>query len=367
MYNLECVISRFSRYLNSLCHMNILQKPITQMNSHQSSCCLLVVIVNYRTPELTIDCLQSLEPEIRTLPGAQVTVVDNHSEDNSVDIIYNVISTRDWHDWVKLIPSKFNGGFSYGNNLAIREALRQKIPPNYFFLLNPDTQVRPGALKILVEFMENCPDAGIAGSSIEEQDGKLWPIAFRFPTILSELDAGLRLGFISKLLSRWVVTRQMENQQCQVDWLPGCCLIIRGEVFENVGLMDENYFLYFEETDFCLQTHRAGWSCWYVPESRIMNIGSQSTGVYIKNSSPKRLPQYWFESRRRYFVKNHGVFYAALADTVHIFSYMLWKIRQFIQRKSDMDHPYFLWDLLRNSVIFECVAKLNLNKSKIST
>ena len=315
------------------------------------------VIFNYRTPKLTVQCLQSLVPEIDTLPGVQVRVVDNNSQDNSIDIISNAISNRGWHNWVQLIPSELNGGFSYGNNLVIREALGQKTPPNYFFLLNPDTQVRVGALKALVEFMENCPEAGIAGSSIEEEDGKLWPFAFRFPTILSELDAGLRLGFVSKLLSQWLVTRQMGDQQCQVDWLPGCCLMIRREVFDNVGLMDENYFLYFEETDFCLQAHRAGWSCWYVPESRIMNIGSQSTGVYVKDSSPKRLPQYWFESRRRYFVKNHGVFYGILADTVHILPYTLWKIRQFIQRKPNTDFPYFLWDLLRNSTIVGCVAK----------
>ncbi len=180
-----------------------------QIHSNQLSCYLLVVIVNYRTPKLTVQCLQSLVPEIDTLPGVQVRVVDNNSQDNSIDIISNAISNRGWHNWVQLIPSELNGGFSYGNNLVIREALGQKTPPNYFFLLNPDTQVRVGALKALVEFMENCPEAGIAGSSIEEEDGKLWPFAFRFPTILSELDAGLRLGFVSKLLSQWLVTRQM--------------------------------------------------------------------------------------------------------------------------------------------------------------
>ena len=241
--------------------------------------------------------------------------------------------------------------------MAIRPALQSSNPPPYFLLLNPDTEVRPGALKALVDFMERHPDVGIAGSSLECANGKLWPIAFRFPTVLSELNSGLRLGIVSKLLSNWVVARTMNNEESQVDWLPGASMMIRRQVFESVGLMDEQYFLYYEETDYCLQAKRAGWSCWYVPQSRVMHITGQSTGVTAKNVAPKRLPKYWFDSRKRYFVKNHGLLYATIVDLVWILGFTLWKIRQVIQRKPDSDPPNYLWDFIQNSVLIERVKQ----------
>ncbi|MGC8710934.1 MAG: glycosyltransferase [Leptodesmis sp.] len=135
-------------------------------------CSLLIIIVNYRTARLTIDCLRSLEHEVRSQPGTQVVVVDNASGDQSVDAIQAAITQHHWQDWVTLLPSSRNGGYAYGNNLAIRPTLRADNPPSYYLLLNPDTQVRPGALKALVDFMEQHPTVGIAGSSFENQEGQ---------------------------------------------------------------------------------------------------------------------------------------------------------------------------------------------------
>ncbi|UIE39484.1 glycosyltransferase family 2 protein [Leptodesmis sichuanensis] len=316
-------------------------------------CSLLIIIVNYRTARLTIDCLRSLEHEVRSQPGTQVVVVDNASGDQSVDAIQAAITQHHWQDWVTLLPSSRNGGYAYGNNLAIRPTLRADNPPSYYLLLNPDTQVRPGALKALVDFMEQHPTVGIAGSSFENQEGQLWANAFRFPSVWSELDGGLRLGLVSKLLSKWVVTQPMTEQAQAVDWLPGASMMIRRQVFETIGLMDEGYFLYYEETDFCLQAKRAGWPCWYVPQSRVMHIAGQSTGVRSEDRAPKRLPQYVFDSRRRYFVKNHGWLYAALADLAWSIGYSLWSMRRVIQRKPNTDPPYLFLDSLRNSVFLK--------------
>ncbi len=188
---------------------------------------LLVVTVNYRTAHLTIECLRSLVREIHSVPGTRVVVVDNASGDGSVEKISAAIEAEGWGSWASLLPSSHNGGYAYGNNAAIRPALESPHPPSYVLLLNPDTQVRPNALKALVDFMEQRPDVGIAGSGLEDQDGTPWSIAFRFPSILSELDDGLRLGIVSKLLSRWVVARKMSNQQEQVDWLPGASMMVR--------------------------------------------------------------------------------------------------------------------------------------------
>jgi len=281
-------------------------------------------------------------------------VVDNNSGDGSVGKIAAAIAAEGWSDWATLLPSSVNGGFSYGNNYAIRPALQHDHPPDYFLLLNPDAQARPGAIKALVDFLDQHPDVGIAGSSFEQQDGKPWPYAFRFPSIISELENGLRLGIVSNLLAKWKVVNIMDQDREQpIDWVPGASMMIRRQVFEAIGLMDEGYFLYYEETDFCLQAKRAGWGCWYVPTSRIMHILGQSTGVTATNQVPKRLPQYWYDSRRRYFLKNHGWFYAAVTDVVWLTSYAFWRVRRVVQRKPDGDPPQMLWDLFRNSALLK--------------
>ena len=219
---------------------------------------MLVVIVNYKTPELTIDCLKSLVSEVQSLPGIRVVVTDNASSDRSAEQIQTAIDTNGWGEWASLMPLEKNGGFAFGNNEAIRPALESSNPPFYILLLNPDTIVLPGALKELWNFMEKNPEAGIAGSRLENRDGSPQRSAFRFPTILSELDSGLRLGLVSKLLSKWIVAPPVPEEICQTDWVAGASMIVRREVFERVGLMDESYFLYYEEVDFCLQANKAG-------------------------------------------------------------------------------------------------------------
>lgn len=314
---------------------------------------LLIVTVNYRTADLAIASLRALQPEIQATPGIQVAVVDNNSGDGSAGKIAAAIDVEGWGAWATLLPSTVNGGFSYGNNYAIRPALQQPNPPDYFLLLNPDAQVRPGAIKALVDFLDQHPEVGIAGSSFEEQNGQLWPYAFRFPGILSEFENGIRFGIVTKLLAQWKVVNVMDQDREQpIDWIPGACMMIRRQVFESIGLMDEGYFLYYEETDFCLQAKRAGWSCWYVPQSRVMHILGQSTGVTAKNQAPKRLPQYWYDSRRRYFLKNHGWLYTIFTDAAWLIGYSSWRVRRVLQRKPDGDPPQMLWDSLRNSVFF---------------
>ncbi len=156
------------------------------------------------------------------------------------------------------------------------------------------------------------------GERIEDEAGVLWPFAFRFPNIGDELLRGLRIGVITKLLDRFAVPRRMSGASEQVDWFPGAAML-RVSVIEQLGGMDESYFLYYEETDFCLGLVRNGWTNWYVPSSRVIHATGQSTGVTVAGNEAARLPKYWFESRRRYFVKNHGALYAVATDVVAYF------------------------------------------------
>src|SRR5262249_30735157 len=149
------------------------------------------------------------------------------------------------------------------------------------------------------------PEVGIAGGRLEFPDGMPQTAAFRFPTLLGVFEDTIRIGTVSRALAPWRIPPPPREWTHRTDWVDGASLMVRRDVFESVGLMDEGYFLYFEETDFCLRVQRAGWSIWHVPASRVVHLEGQSTGVTGADLAKKRRPQYWFDSRARYFRKNY--------------------------------------------------------------
>ena len=311
---------------------------------------VVIAIVSYRSAGLTINCLRSIEAE-RSTPGVSIRtiVVDNASGDASA--IVEAIEENSWSSWVTVVRAPRNGGFSYGNNLAFRHA-HEARRPDYFHLLNPDTLVRKGAIGALVTFLEKHPNVGIAGGSFENLDGSDWPVAFRFPSIMSEIEGGLQLGLATRVLQRWAVAVGMSSEAQPIDWVPGASMMVRRDVFDAIGGFDENYFLYFEETDFCFRAKKAGFPTWYVPESRVMHISGQSTGVTAHNVALKRLPPYWFESRRRYFVATYGTAYATMVDVVALLANSIGSLKRIVQRRKNLGVPHFLTDLVHHSPIW---------------
>lgn len=311
---------------------------------------LLVVIVNFRVPELTVQCLQSLEPEVQQIPGCRVVVCENGSGDNSVEVLTRAIQKYDWGSWVELLVSSENLGFTGGNNLAIRPTLASADPPDYVLLLNPDTTVRADSLLALLRFMDGNPRAGVAGSRLLNPDGTEQGSPFRDHSWISELDRGLRLGIVSRLARRWQVPMPKPVGCREVHWVSGASLMVRRVVLEQVGLLDEGLFTYFDDADYCLRARRAGWQVWFVPESVVVHYEGASSGVARRFVT--RRPAYWFQARQRYFLKNFGAFYTALADAAFILGYAIWRVRRVIQRKPDENPPHFLGDFVRHSVFF---------------
>jgi N-acetylglucosaminyl-diphospho-decaprenol L-rhamnosyltransferase len=311
----------------------------------------LIVILNFRTAGLACDCLTSLALDKLRAGDYRVVVVDNNSADGSAETIAKHVEVNGWGTWARVLARSENDGFAAGNNAAIGPALSETPPYDYFLLLNPDTVVHEGAVAALVQFLEKNPQAGLAGSRLEDPDGAPQNSAFRFPGILSELERAMRFGVCSRLLAKQIVAPPVRNEIHRTDWVAGASLLVRRQVFEKVGLMDSSYFLYFEEVDFCLRAQRAGWECWYVPESRVVHLEGQATGLKSGSSKRKRMPGYWFASRRRYFEKNHGRFYARLTDLSWLSGHLLWRARRFVQRKPDDDAPYLLQDFCRGSFI----------------
>jgi hypothetical protein len=270
---------------------------------------LRVVIVNYRTPELAIDCIASLMQDLRPSPVG-VTVVDNASGDHSVEMLGP--AAKRCEGAMQVIPAPRNGGFAYGNNIGIRAALDDPAT-RYVLLLNPDTIVRVGALQALLEFMEAHPRAGIAGSALENAAGERDLSAHNTPSPLGELEGSARSGVLTRLLRRYAVSAPVEDRQQRCEWVSGASFLIRREVIESIGLLDEGYFLYYEEVDYCLRAREAGWEVWYVPESRVMHLEGASTGI---QHTARRRPVYWYASRRRFFAKHYGLAGLAAADVL---------------------------------------------------
>jgi GT2 family glycosyltransferase len=303
---------------------------------------IATIIVNHRTAELSLQCLDSLNA------GASGTIntaiVDNCSGDESVATIAETIERRGWQDWARVVSLAENGGFSSGNNAGIRLALAFDPPPAYVLLLNPDTVVKPGAIAALVDFMERHPRIGIAGSSLEDGDGRPQCSAHRFPTPGGELLVGARLGLLDRLMPRRVLSPPIQPEPHPCDWVSGASMIIRREVFEQIGLLDEGYFLYFEEVDFCFRARKAGWDVWYVPQSRVVHLEGASTGI---RAQKKRRPAYWYNSRRRFFLKSYGIVGLLIADCLWAVGRLSWWTRRCIGLAKPANDPKrFAWDLL---------------------
>jgi N-acetylglucosaminyl-diphospho-decaprenol L-rhamnosyltransferase len=307
---------------------------------------LHVLIVNWRTADLAIQCIGSLASERQSV-RLRAIVIDNASGDGSGERLNSAVAESGWQDWVEIIQAPHNGGFAYGNNIAIRRAIAAQPDLRYVLLLNPDTIVRPNALRALLDFMNAHPEAGCAGGISEDLDGTRQHCSFRFPSVVSEFASYLRLGLVDRLFSRWTVLAGMPLKPEMVDWVSGAHLIIRREVIDQIGLLDEGYFLYFEETDFILRAKLAGWSCWHVPASRVVHFVGKSSGFNDAHGGFKAQPDYWFESRRRYFVLNHGRLYACLTDLAVITGVSLCRIKRRLQRLPALDPPGFVRGLLR--------------------
>jgi GT2 family glycosyltransferase len=314
---------------------------------------VLVVIVNYRTPELVLDCLDSLKPEVEANPGTHVELVEGGSGDDSAAVLREGIDRRGFADWVTLNLQEKNRGFAGGNNAAIKPAMASEDPPDFIWLLNPDTLVHPGALGTLIEYLRHHPDVGIAGSRLEDRDPPTpQRSAFRFPTLANQFENAMQFAPVSKLLDKHLVAPPIREDAHRIDWVAGASMLVRRKVFEAVGPLDDRYFMYFEETDFCLAAKRAGFACAYVPESRVVHLVGQASGVTGKQKEagpPKRRPAYWFESRRRYFTKNHGRAYAIATDALFALGYMFRRVKGAVLRRPSVDPAKFLSDFLHHA------------------
>jgi N-acetylglucosaminyl-diphospho-decaprenol L-rhamnosyltransferase len=307
---------------------------------------IAIVSVNYKTAELALKSCTLLVEQPNQ--NCIAFIVDNFSEDGSSQIIAKHIKKNNWSNKVKLIAMPKNGGFAYGSNAGIREALKSGC--DYVMLLNPDTEIRSGAIETLAQHLDNHPEVGIVGSQLQNQEGGIENSAHYFHSPIGELLESARLGILTKLLSKYEVTPPKKNTAHQCDWVSGASMMIRRQVFNDIGLLDEIYFLYFEEVDFFFRAKKAGWQTWYVPGSKVMHIEGASTGI----KSKRRRPSYWYESRRRFFIKHYGVSGLIFADTLWFIGRISFTLRQALKlaKESDNNDPsWLMYDLLSGDIL----------------
>jgi len=273
-----------------------------------------IVIVNYKTPDLCINCLKSVH---QNSTGLDILVVDNASNDGSIDKINRAILQNSWN-MNPTISSKFNGGFSAGNNLGINASAS-----DYILLLNSDTIVLPRAIELLIKTLDDNPKMGIASPRLESPDGSPQESCFRFQRPISELIRSACTGVITKVLRRYDIPAGVSPVVSYPEWTSFACVLIRRDVFGDIGLLDNEFFMYFEDVDFCKRARDFGWNIINNPEARVVHFGSGSSNVGNEIASRNRPPRYWYESRTRYYYKHYG--YGGLLKA-NIFWHVGWLI-----------------------------------------
>jgi GT2 family glycosyltransferase len=230
---------------------------------------LSVIIVNYSVEELLKECLQSIFNFQKELKF-EVIVVDNHSEDQSTKMVLQYFPI------VKLIDNKRNLGFSAACNQGIRQSRGR-----YILLLNPDTEFAAGGISEMIKFMDSNLHVGICGPKMVDLKGKIHFSARSFPSYLTAISSHqsvLNKVFPHNPLSKRYLLKDLDhNRKIEVDWVSGSCLLTKRSVFEKIGLLDELFFMYVEDVDFCYRAKKAGFSVYYFPNSVVIHHIGKST------------------------------------------------------------------------------------------
>lgn len=267
------------------------------------------VIVNYRTPELTLIALESLSLARARNPALKVVVVDGGSQDGSAEKLEGALRSPQWIDWVTFLPLPINGGFGWANNQAILSLTRSPQPPDYVYLINPDARIEATAIDALANVLDQDAQVAAVGSLLINDDGSQSGSAFRHPSPGREFIRGLRIGKIGKFLGI-KPTLIVSEGPVEADWVTGASVMLRVSALADVGLFDSGFFLYFEEVELMWRLRKAGWKIVHQPASRVHHIGGAATKMTYNKRDLKvapPLPHYWFASRRRMFALTRGV------------------------------------------------------------
>ena len=289
---------------------------------------LAVIVLNYRTPGLTIDCLQSLEPQMQDARDL-VLVVENGSNDGSAEQIEQAITAHWWQGWTRLIRSEINVGFPAGCNIGLKA-----VDAEAYLLLNNDTIVQAGAVASLLRALRERPEVGIISAGLQGRDGEPQVNCRRYISPVSEFLAAAATGPLTRLLRPYALPLPMSDGPQRPEWLCFAAVLIRREVFQHVGLLDEGYFNYFDDVDYCRRARAAGWHVLSWPEARVVHLVGASQSVESDKAMRRRRPTYYYASRARYFAKFYGRSGLCLANLLWMAGRAISKAREMVGNKN---------------------------------
>ncbi|QQG43442.1 MAG: glycosyltransferase family 2 protein [Candidatus Daviesbacteria bacterium] len=285
---------------------------------------LSVVIVNFNSGDFLVECLDSLE-QVKNEVNLEIWVVDNASLDTSIK------KARKKYPHVNYLLEKQNLGFGKANNLALRQ-----IKNEYILILNPDSQVLPGTLELMLNFMKENPDVGASTCRVEKADGTLdWASHRGWPTP----EAAFRYYFLGDD-SLYHLTKRPMSKAHEIDALAGAFMLTRKSVLEKTGLFDEDYWLYGEDLDLCFRIKQNGFKIMYVPEVKVLHLKGVASGL-------KKHSQNISTATRQSQLRAFNSFY----ETMKIF----------YQKHLEKNYPFFInWLVFLGINLKWALAKRNL-------
>jgi len=284
------------------------------------ACKIGVVIVNYGTPALVIACVRSIAQSLERA-DARIVIVDNASPGASVQELSEFIDKQPCGGRISLIAAPHNGGFSAGNNLGVAA-----LNARYYFLLNSDAAAAPGALDALASAAGEGGDIGVIAPRILGASGAREVSLFRNHSLLSEFVDGAQSGPITRLFKRAQVPIFPE-EKAPPQWVSFAAVMISAKAVRAVGPMDEGFFLYYEDCDYCRRICDAGFEIKLAPQAAIYHEPGGSTQLREKSGRGERLPGYYYASRMRYFRKYYGPAGPVLANLAWYAGRAIAKIR----------------------------------------
>jgi hypothetical protein len=267
---------------------------------------LAVVILNYGTPDLAIKAAESV---LRQLPArSRLILVDNASLDDSYSRFLAWRATLGAAAPVDIILSPRNGGYSAGNNLGL-EAARAE----FYILLNSDAFMRAGSVSRLLEAMERSTDVGVLGPRLVGPDSRTLVSRFRTPTPLTEFVEASGTDIFYRLFRAHVTPIENNDPSVEPGWIGFPCIMLRGAMIDEIGRLDERYFMYFEDIAYCRRAARAGWKLAQEPDAVVDHLCGKSSQVEENADLKRRLPAYYYASRARFYRDEYGLagFFAA--------------------------------------------------------
>lgn len=260
---------------------------------------LAAIIVNYRTPELTLRALDSLLPQLNP-ERDEVILVDNGSGDSSVAWLSRRLRARFRGAPVRLVDVGRNRGFSAGINRGFRE-----VDAEHYLVLNSDVIVREGAVSAFLASARSRPQPALVAPQLEDLDGQAQISSFPYPSPLGELVESAGTGPITRLAAKHAA-RSSGRPAEDLRWVSFAAFLVSRSTLEEVGLLDEGFFMFYEDVDYCRRVLDSGGRIVTCPEARIVHLRGGSSPVKRLRKERERLPAYFYESRSRYFTKHHG-------------------------------------------------------------